>query len=71
MFPSHDHKVELTKREILDTEQQIDNIQHRDIYEEHEDMITDLENLRDIYTYEKQTSIPIDLITKIIDKYKT
>ena len=64
-------KIELTKREILDTEQAIDNIQHRDIYEEHEDMITDLENLRDVYTYEKQTSIPIDLITKIIEKYKT
>jgi hypothetical protein len=64
-------KIELTKREILDTEQAIDNIHHRDIYEEHEDMITDLENLRDVYTYEKQTSIPIDLITKIIEKYNT
>ena len=58
-------KIKLTNLELEHTKQDIDNISHRDIYEEHDQLKSELENLIIIAQINKQ-DIPIDDIRKLI-----
>lgn len=57
-----------TKREIKDAEQEIDNIPHRNIYQDYDDLTTDLANLIDVFKFNKQTSIPIEQLEKLLEQ---
>lgn len=67
------HKLELikmTKYEQKCTEEAIDNIPHRDIYQQYEDLTNDITDIIESYQYAKQDTIPISALKKLIDEHK-
>ena len=63
-------KIKLTNLELQHTKEEIDNISHRDIYEEHDQLKSDLENLCIIAQINKAQIDPDEIYKLIHPKSK-